>query len=97
MHDAGAAPRGALPISWEQCVTRDLQALELPTNMHDLKNACALRGPWRSLLYRVTNPHAAGVPFQRQPNSTRHSSSMRQHAETLPFQAAWSACGAMPN
>jgi hypothetical protein len=35
---------------------------------------------------------AAGVP-----NPTRHSSSMRQRAETLPFQAAWSACGALPD
>jgi hypothetical protein len=97
MHDAGAAPRGAPPMSWEKCVTRDLQALGQPTNMHDLKNACALRGPWRSMLYRVTHPHAAGVPFRRPPNATRHSSSMRQRAETLPFQAAWSAYGAMPN
>ena len=26
MHDAGAAPRGAPPMSWDKCVTRDLQA-----------------------------------------------------------------------
>ena len=32
-------------MSWEKCVTRDLQALGQPTNMHDLKNACALLGP----------------------------------------------------
>jgi hypothetical protein len=34
MHDAGAAPRGAPPMSWEQCVTRDLQAVGQLTNMH---------------------------------------------------------------
>jgi hypothetical protein len=45
------------------------------------------------MLCRVTHPHAAGVPIRRPPNATRHSSSMRQRAETLPFQAAWSAYG----
>jgi hypothetical protein len=58
MHDACAAPRGAPPMSWEKCVMRDLQALGQPTNMHDLKRVCALRGPCRSMLYRVTHPRA---------------------------------------
>jgi hypothetical protein len=93
MHDAGAAPRGAPPMSWEKCVTRDLQALGQPTNMHDLTDACALRGSWRSMLYRLTHPRANGVPFRRPLNATRYSSRMRQRAETLPFQAAWSATG----
>jgi hypothetical protein len=83
-------------MSWEQCVTRDLQALGQPTSMYDLKAACVLRGSWRSMLYRVTHPHAVGVPFRRPPDATRHSSIMRQRADTLPFQAAWSAYGAMP-
>jgi len=50
MHDAGAAPRGSPPISWEKYVTKDLQSLQLPTNMHDLHGACELRGSWRSML-----------------------------------------------
>jgi hypothetical protein len=53
-----------------------------------------LRDSWRSMLYRVTHPHAAGLPFPRSPSATRHSSSTRQCAVTLPLQAAWSACGA---
>jgi hypothetical protein len=31
MHDAGAAPQGRPPMSWEKCVTMDLQALGQPT------------------------------------------------------------------
>jgi hypothetical protein len=34
--------------------------------------------------------------FRQPPDATRHSSSMRQRADTLPFQVAWSAYGAMP-
>jgi len=44
MHDAGAPPRGALPVSWEKCVTKDLHSLQLTTNMHDLQGACGLCG-----------------------------------------------------
>jgi hypothetical protein len=33
MHDAWAAPQGRPPMSWEQCVTRDQQALGQPTNI----------------------------------------------------------------
>jgi hypothetical protein len=87
MRDSGAAPRGAPPMSWEKCVTRNLQALGQPTNMHDLKGVCALRGPWRSMLYKVTNLRAAGMPFRRPPGFTH----MRQRAETLPLHAAWAA------
>jgi hypothetical protein len=56
MHDAGAASRGAQHISWEKCVTRDLKDLQVPTNMHDLKGVCELRGSWRCMLYRSTTP-----------------------------------------
>jgi hypothetical protein len=84
-------------MSWEQCVTRDLEALGQPKKMYDMQAACALCGAWRSMLYRVTHPHAVGVPFWRPPDATHHSSSMRQRADTLPLQAAWSACGTMPN
>lgn len=59
----------------------------------------ALRGSWRSLLYRPTHPRATLVPFSLPPNVTPLGSSMRQSAETLPFQAVRSACGpgARPN
>jgi hypothetical protein len=93
MHDAGSAPRGAPPMSWENCVEKDLQALGQPTNMHDLNRVCALRGPWRSMLYKLTHPHSSGVSYRRPHNIPRHTSTMhlRQHADTLPFQAAWSS------
>lgn len=84
MHDAGAAPPGAPPMSWEKRVTKDLQALQLPTDMHSLKGVCELRGPWRSMLYKLTHPDAAGVPFRRSPAAVeRHNSTMQQRAERL--------------
>jgi hypothetical protein len=80
-------------MSWEKCVEKDLQALGQPTNMHDLKRVCALRGPWRSMLYKLTHPHSSGVSYRRPHNIPRPTSTMhlRQHADTLPFQAAWSS------
>jgi hypothetical protein len=94
VHDVGAAPKGAPPMSWEKCVRNDLQALGQPTNMHDLKRVCALRGPWRSMLYKLTHPRSSGVSYRQPHNIPRHSNTMhmRQRADTLPFQAAWSAC-----
>jgi hypothetical protein len=54
MDDAGAAPGGAPHISWEKCVTHDLKDLQVPTNMHDLKGVCELRGSRRCMLYKLT-------------------------------------------
>jgi hypothetical protein len=51
-------------ISWEECVTRNLKDLQVPTNMHNLKGVCELRGSWRCMLYKLTHPNAAGVPFR---------------------------------
>ena len=81
MHDAGAAPPGAPRISWEKCVTRDLQSLQVPTNMHDLKGVCELRGPWRCMLYKLTHP-----------NTARASTS----ATTAVCSSALNGCGAQP-
>jgi hypothetical protein len=84
MHNAGAARVGAPRVSWEKCVTQDLSALQLPTTMHDLKGVCELRGSWRSMLYKLTHPNAAVVPFRRSRAAIeRRSSSVRQRAELL--------------
>lgn len=84
LHDAGAAPRGAPPVSWEKCVTKDLESLELPTNMHDLKGVCELRGPWLSMLKKLTHPDAVAVPFRRSPAAVQcRYSNMRQRAAGL--------------
>jgi hypothetical protein len=56
--------------------------------MHNLKGVCALRGPWRSMLCKLTHPCVTGVPCQQPHNAARHSSSMWQRADTLPLQAA---------
>jgi hypothetical protein len=37
---------------------------------------CAVRGSWRSMLYKLTHPHATGVSSRQPPNVTRHSSSI---------------------
>lgn len=90
MHDAGAAPRGAPHISWEKCVTRDLQDLQVPTNMHDLKGVCELRGSWRCMLYKLTHPNAVGVPFRRSRAAfQRHRNHLQQRAQML--QPGWEA------
>jgi hypothetical protein len=86
MHDAGAAPRGAPRISWEKCVTQDLQSLQVPTNMHDLKGVCELRGSWRCMLYKLTHPDAigSGVPFRRSRAAyQRRQGSVQQRSEWL--------------
>lgn len=85
MHDAGAAPRGAPHISWEKCVTRDLKDLQVPTNMHDLKGVCELRGSWRCMLYKLTHPNATGVPMFRRSRAAlqRHRNHLQQRAHML--------------
>ena len=44
---------------------QDLQTLQLPTRMHELKVVCELRGVWRGMLYKLTHPDAVGVPARR--------------------------------
>jgi hypothetical protein len=46
--------RRAPQISRRKWVTRDLQDLQVPTNMHDLQGVCELRGLWRCKLYKLT-------------------------------------------
>jgi hypothetical protein len=88
LHDVRSAPPGRPLMSWESCVTHDLESLQLPTSMRDLKGVCELRGPWRSMLYKLTHPNATVVPFRRSPAAyQRHNNSVRQRAEMLQRSA----------
>jgi hypothetical protein len=49
----------------QNCVHSDLQRLELPHKMDELRGDCLMRGAWRSMVYRVTHPDAVGAPLQR--------------------------------
>lgn len=44
---------------------QDLQTLQLPTRMHELKVVCELRGVWRGMLYKLTHPDATGLAAWR--------------------------------
>jgi hypothetical protein len=81
----GSARRGRPRASWEQCVVKDLASLGLPTAMHDLAGACAIRGAWRSMLYKITHPNSEGFPFVSRSHAAhqRHTSHMRWRAEWL--------------
>jgi hypothetical protein len=88
LHGVGAARRGRPRVSWEQCVAHDLTSLGLPTSMQDLTDRCAVRGSWRSMLYKVTHPNADGLPFHRSRASyQRHLSHMQWRARML--QVSW--------
>jgi hypothetical protein len=79
-------PRGRPPVSWEQCVTEDLHAQQLPSNMHELKGVCELRGWWRSMLRELTHPlpDEAGMPFRRsRVAAQRHSTTVLRRADRL--------------
>jgi hypothetical protein len=57
--------------------------------MHDLKGVCEPRGSWRCMLFKLTHPNAAGVPFRRSRASfQRHCNHLQQRAQMLP-QPSW--------
>jgi hypothetical protein len=85
LYGVGSARRGRPRASWEQCVTKDLESLGLPTTMHDLTGACAIRGAWRSMLYKITHPGSEGLPFRRSRAAHQH------HTSHLMRRAEWLA------
>jgi hypothetical protein len=84
LYGVGSARRGRPRASWEQNVTEDLNSLGLPVTMHDLTGACAIRGAWRSMLYKITHPNSEGAPFPKSHDAhQRHTSYLRLRAEWL--------------
>jgi hypothetical protein len=82
LHGVTKRPRGRPPMRWQNCVHSDLQRLELPHKMDDLRGYCLMRGAWRSMVYRVTHPGAVGAPLQR----SRAPSHYRQHLSLMRQQ-----------
>lgn len=78
LHGVTKRPRGRPPMKWQACVFSDLQQQELPTKMGDLQGCCFLRGPWRSMVYRITHPNAVGVSFQRSQGSFQRQQQQQQ-------------------
>lgn len=90
LHGVGAARRGRPRASWEGCVADDLESLGLPTSMHDLSGACAMRGAWRSRLYNITHPGADGPPIRRSRAAyQRHCTHLQWRANWLSGPACW--------
>lgn len=58
-------PTGRPPMRWETRVRRDLLQLGLPTTLSELSDHCVMRGPWRSMVYRLTHPGAPVGSWQR--------------------------------
>lgn len=83
-------PRGRPPMKWQTCVLKDLQQLELPTNTAELQGYCCMRGPWRSMVYRITHPDADVSNHQRsQASFQRHQQrvQLRQQQLTVDYDA----------
>ncbi len=88
LYGVGSARRGRPRASWEHCVTKDLESLGLPTTMLDLTGACAIRGAWRSMLYKITHPGSEVLPFRRS------HAALQRHTSHLRWRAEWLArCG----
>lgn len=84
LHDVGAARRGRPRASWESCIAQDLDAMGLPLCMHDLSAHCDIRSSWRSMVYKITHPHADGLPFHRsQASHQRHMAHVQWRAGRL--------------
>ena len=58
-------PSGHPPQRWHKIVEKDLLALKLPTNMHEVEALCLMRGWWRSMVYKITHPDATGIRYRR--------------------------------
>jgi hypothetical protein len=84
LHGVTKRPRGRPPMKWQTRVLKHLQQHELPTSTADLQGYCCMRGPWRSMVYRITHPEADGSSYQRSQSSfQRHQQHMQLRQQQL--------------
>jgi hypothetical protein len=84
LRTAARVRKGRPPMSWEECTKDDLKSLGLPLPMHDLSDHCAVRGSWRSMVYKITHPNAESRPFHRsQASHQRHMAYVQRRAGML--------------